>query len=362
MELGKINLSRIFFHLAIWLGLWTLPSLGHPDLFFAMLKFLPGILSFALIFYVNYFVIVPKWALVSSQKHPLVNLAIINFGLFLGLIFLLQASRVHLLPPPNVFKNTSIEANFHPPLPPQSAEVYTPPPPPKRNRPFFIDFIFMGLFAAIAGMLRFYEKIHTDRERNQLLETEYLLNELSYLRLQLSPHFLFNTLNNIYTLIEIRPGQAQESILNLSKMLRYMLYETDKDRVSLGQEIQFILSYVDLMNLRLSDKTIVTCNFPLDCERHNIAPLLLLPLIENAYKHGIHPMEPSEIHFQLIETDNSFVFTATNHNFPKNKDQSGSGIGLNNLRKRLELLYGDRANYTVQVSNLYTAQMTIPKE
>jgi len=169
--------------------------------------------------------------------------------------------------------------------------------------------------------------------------------ELKNLRNQLNPHFLFNTLNNIYSLIALSPEKAQQAIMDLSKLLRYVLYDNSPEFVPLQKEMEFVRNYVELMRLRLTDNTEIKISLPQSASSGTlIAPLLFISLIENAFKHGVSNSQPSFIHIDISEySDQRIVCTIENSYFPKNEtDKSGSGIGLDNLRKRLELLYPGR--------------------
>lgn len=360
MELPKN--TRILLHVILWSGLWIIPGLGHAEFLKALFKSLPGLLTFLTIFYVNYFVIVPVFIIKTKCQAPILRLVMINLVFFSLIHGLHHSLHLHLLPPPSEFYHNVPGTEFQ-----QDPSAINPGPIPfhpeaKHHRPLFFDFIFMGLCAALAAMLRLYDKLQSDRTHRQELETEYLHSELSYLKLQLSPHFLFNTLNNIYCQIDLKPSEAQHSVLNLSQMLRYMLYETDKEFVEIKREIHFLQSYIDLMSLRTS-QCHVEFQYPSQLDHKLVPPLLFLPLIENAFKHGTHALQASTIHIELTEELNSWRLLVRNPNFPKAKDQSGSGLGLSNLQKRLQVIYGQQAEYQTHLdSDIYTAILNIPKE
>lgn len=341
--------TRILLHLAVWLGFWLLPSLAHHNSTLALQKFLPGLSCFALVFYVNYFLIIPKCILSGKGPFPIFRLLSSNLILIALVSQLLQLNHWHLLPHPNEFK----------PLPPEHLDVPSHP----HHRPFFLDFIVLGLSAAMASILRFYDQMQFNHLRHQELSKEMLQSELNYLKLQISPHFLFNTLNNIYSQIDLGPDKAQDSILNLSKLLRYMLYETDKEHVLLKDEIHFLNSYIELMNLRLSSQENIALHCKIQTEQAEVPPLLLLPLVENAYKHGIGANGECAFQFKLSEYTDSWIFECSNLNFPNPKNAKDSGIGLANLKKRLDVLYQGRARFHSEVQgNLYLAELHIPKE
>ncbi|WP_308992788.1 histidine kinase [Mariniflexile litorale] len=184
--------------------------------------------------------------------------------------------------------------------------------------------------------------VKTEAERKEA--TNYKLkSELQHLHYQLQPHFFFNSLNNIYSLVDISPEQAKTSIHSLSKLMRYMLYETNLELVPLSKEIDFLKKYIDLMKLRVSDKTEVYDSFPLETSGIQIAPLLFISLIENAFKHGVSASKENHINITMTCDKKTVLFIIENDNFPKKTDdKSGSGIGLKNLEKRLQLLYTNK--------------------
>ena len=222
----------------------------------------------------------------------------------------------------------------------------------------FLMFLVLNcVVAAIAIGLRHFIRI---RQLKQQLKEEKAKNteaELAWLKNQINPHFLFNTLNNISSLTQIDPDAAQDAIAQLSDLLRYAMYETNKTTVPIEGEVTFMRNYIELMKLRCGDNTEVNYQFsilnhPLDPKGHlrssseqelEVAPLLFISLIENAFKHGVSSSRPSKIDIQLTQEGDSLVFTCDNTNYPKNDaDRSGSGIGLENTRRRLELLYAGR--------------------
>ena len=164
--------------------------------------------------------------------------------------------------------------------------------------------------------------------------------ELAWLKTQINPHFLFNTLNNISSLAQIDADETQEAIMQLSDLLRYAMYETNKPKVRLDGEVEFMRNYIDLMKLRCNEMTEVNAQFIMHNAQLEVAPLLFISLIENAFKHGMNSNAPAMIDIRLEQQDDTLVFTCGNTNNPKpTKDRSGSGIGIENTRRRLDLLY-----------------------
>lgn len=188
-----------------------------------------------------------------------------------------------------------------------------------------------------------------------------LQTEIQHLRYQLQPHFFFNSLNNIYSLVDVSPEQAKSTLHSLSKLMRYLLYETNTTLIALSKEIDFMKKYIDLMELRTSDKTKIRYSFPLEETQLQIAPLLFISLIENAFKHGVSGTQESEIKIALTTEANMVIFKIENSNFPKTTtDKSGSGIGLQNLKKGLNLLYANKYSFDTQLKDgIYSVALRI---
>ena len=241
---------------------------------------------------------------------------------------------------------------------PEMHNDFRMPPPPKDDfNPlailFFKDIfpliITMGLSLAIKVTAKWYELDLQSKEADK----KHTEAELQNLRQQLNPHFLFNTLNNIYSLIAISPEKAQSVVLDLSKLLRYVLYENDAEKVALSREMNFIVNYVELMRIRLTSDVEVKMKVESVTEsKLEIAPMLFITLVENAFKHGVSPNNRSFINIDIHITDNKrLVCRISNSLFPKSEtDRSGSGIGLENLRRRLGLLYPERYTFTTTIS------------
>lgn len=167
--------------------------------------------------------------------------------------------------------------------------------------------------------------------------------ELSNLRYQMNPHFLLNTLNNIYALTKFDPGRAGEAIQQLSAMLRHMVYDNMETEVQMGDELKFLDSYIKLMKLRQPETVQVNFDATDVADDVKIAPLILIPLIENAFKHGVSPTSKSFIDIRLKADDEGIEFLIENSNHPKTaSDESGHGIGLTQVAKRLQLAYPGR--------------------
>ena len=186
--------------------------------------------------------------------------------------------------------------------------------------------------------------------------------ELAWLKNQITPHFLFNTLNNISSLAQIDGDETQEAIMQLSDLLRYAMYETNKPRVRLDGEVDFMRNYIELMKLRCNEMTTVSALFHVEEPQSEVAPLLFISLIENAFKHGINSNEPATINIRLEQQGQTLLFDCDNTNNPKpTKDRSGSGIGLDNTRRRLDLLYPGRYTWEQALTpeNIYHVSICV---
>ena len=207
----------------------------------------------------------------------------------------------------------------------------------------FMFFLLNVVTVAVAIGIRHFIRV---RQLKQQLKDEKAKNteaELAWLKNQINPHFLFNTLNNISSLTQIDADAAQDAIAQLSDLLRYAMYETNKNTVPLGGEVEFMRKYIELMKLRCNEQTSVNYQLSIDSEQVEVAPLLFVSLIENAFKHGVSSGRPSAISIKLEQHQGQLTFICNNTNYPKNdKDRSGSGIGIENTRRRLELMYADR--------------------
>lgn len=226
--------------------------------------------------------------------------------------------------------------------------------PRKDFVPMAHDCLSLLLVMCISVLLRYTLRWFQSKEERKELERTKMEMELKNLKSQLNPHFLFNTLNNIYALIGISQEKAQQSVIDLSKLLRYVLYDSKDPYVPLSKEVDFIENYIKLMQLRLADS--VKINVDIDIAEKEDLPvvqLLFISLVENAFKHGVSLEHPSSIDIKLeVNEKNQICFIIKNSYFPKpKKDKSGSGIGLENLRRRLELLYPNKYIFQTSVSD-----------
>lgn len=184
--------------------------------------------------------------------------------------------------------------------------------------------------------------------------------ELDFLKSQLSPHFLFNTLNNITSLISIEPKLAEQSMTKLSQLLRVMLYQTGDKYITLKEDVDILQKYAELEKLRLEENFDLTFTTELNNSKVLVEPLMLMPLVENAMKHCVNPKGNSFAHIFIKQQDNEVYVKVENSNFPRKAKNNAGGLGLSTLQKRLQLLYKDRYDYKVQVEGeVYRAELRI---
>lgn len=229
----------------------------------------------------------------------------------------------------------------------------------------FVGLIFFQCLVVLAAVgvcyaVRTREAlVRAEEERRKSAEAE-----LTWLKNQLNPHFLFNTLNNISSLTQIDPEQAQDRIGQLSEALRYALYDSNAEKVPLSGEVAFMENYIDLMALRCNEKTQVSRSFTLPDHEVMIAPLLFISLIENAFKHGVSARNDSLVRVDLHTEGSDLCFVCENSLLENTaEDRSGSGIGLANLKRRLELIYPAAYSYDQQVvDGLYRAEVRLKNQ
>jgi two-component system sensor histidine kinase AlgZ len=193
------------------------------------------------------------------------------------------------------------------------------------------------------------------------LKKEKSRAELMLLKSQVSPHFFFNMLNNLYGLVGKDAKKGQELILKLSDMMRYSIYEGEKDLVSLKEEVDYLKNYIELHKMRYHKKIDVNFNCQIE-EDYKVMPLLFIILLENAFKHGVERLiDSAYVNINMIIFNNEIQFTVEN-NFDSSENIKGSGIGLKNLKRRLELVYPNKHKLSfLTVKNVYKVQLTLSK-
>ena len=289
-------------------------------------------LALLLTFYLNYFLLVPKYFLCTRYRI----FFLYNILLIIGLSGLYEVMHTFM-----VFKFMAQTLGVT-----SDSQALLPVPRPPHSPGFKFFFFFrniinlafaLGCALAVRLSARWYDA-EMARSKAELERAEA---ELQSLKSQISPHFLLNTLNNIYALTAIDSVKAQAALLELSKMLRYQLYEEFGSRVSVEREVEFLQNYVALMRLRLNQNVEVTTDFHLVPHKEmNVAPHIFISLVENAFKHGVSTTAPSHVHLRLDCDGQRLNFDCRNSYFPQHKLPSTSGgIGLRLVKSRLELSY-----------------------
>lgn len=343
-EAYKKIATKITLHLFIWIL-----SLSFPFLILKQWNIIPEIQMFQIvtsiiyvfIFYLNYLYLFPEF---YFKKKRRVYYFVVFFVLVLFFLIRDFSIRAVIL----IFDQTGTSENiFNIDFPPEGLKTFFPV---KQMQEYYYV-ITSSILIFLSGGLRALEKQSENEKMQKELEREKLNSELGFLKNQLSPHFFFNTLNNIYSLVEINPDVSREAILKLSRLMRYMLYESQKD-IKLSSEINFMKDFVDLMKLRMNDKVDLSIKFPEQYNDISVEPLLFIPFIENAFKHGVTYRNKSYINICLEADDNSLNFQCSNSKGQKSFSEN-EGIGLINVKKRLNLLYHNR--YILQIAETESA-------
>lgn len=224
---------------------------------------------------------------------------------------------------------------------------------------FFGGLMLMGMNLGV----KLYFKTQEDREQRERLEKQDLERQLEYLRYQVNPHFFMNTLNNIHALVDINPERAKTTIVELSKMMRYILYEGDKKLIPVQREALFLKNYIELMRLRYSSRVSINLDIPEMMPDVMLPPLLLIIFVENAFKHGVSYAAPSFIDIKVTVTQEMLQFKCRNsrqEQKPDEKKKKG-GVGLANARRRLDLLFPNQYNLEIKENDKeYDVQLEIP--
>jgi hypothetical protein len=319
----KENLLNVALHTSLWILFLFLPFIvGFPfniDFFLRNLMFIGSLAAF---FYFNAFFLIPTF--LTRGK--------------IGLYFLLAIAIVATI----IFYDILIHSLFQ-----EEIREHIPPPhrlhrPRKVSHELRIGFRSLFTILFIFGISTSY-KLLLDYFRNERkkkdLENETLVSEVSFLKSQVSPHFLFNTLNNIYSLSLNNSPNTSEAVMKLSQLLRYMLYESDGKQVGLTKEIEYIQNYIELQKIRVRQDVEILFAVKGDYENKMIEPMLLIPFIENAFKHGVNYSSKSVINIHIDVKDDRLHLEVENPVHPKTDKDKASGIGLTNVKRRLELLY-----------------------
>lgn len=352
---GILKYSELLMILIIWLIIFSAPILIFQSddvitweiVFFAW----RGVLPFFILFLINHFLLVPF--LLFKNIKLLYLLA--AFSLIIAFSFntyFIEKSGPKNGPPQHDFTQ-------HPP--PNRADHLNPMerhPAPQQRKPnpipfpplvntIIISFLVIGFDTGLRMLFK-WSKLEKEKT---VLEKEKVQSQLAFLSNQVSPHFFMNTLNNIHALIDIDTEEAKEAIIKLSKLMRYLLYESQAKLVPLAKELEFIKSYVNLMKLRFSEK--VTINFHVSGELpdKSIPPLLFTSFVENAFKHGISYEKPTFIDIEFSYVPENLTFEIKNSKPGKITENKSFGIGIENSRKRLDIIYGTKYSLKIEDNN-----------
>lgn len=327
---------EILIHIAIWIVIILLPLMfmnhgrGMSVSQFMLTTMVP--LTFMAVFYIDYLWLTPRYFVTGHRtQFFVINTFIV---IVLGIALHLWMSLSHDMLGHN---------HREPPLILTIAFVIR-------------DIVNLVIAAAIATLLHLALQWQTAEEARKEAE-------LSNLRSQINPHFLLNTLNNIYALTAINTQKAQEAIQDLSKMLRHILYDYQRSEIELRDEVEFLKNYIRLMKLRQGPSVEVNTSFHITNEQQKVAPMIFISLVENAFKHGVKPAVPCTINITIQANDRQIVCDIVNSNHPKTStDRSGHGVGLELVRRRLELAYKGRYEWTHGVNDnqkMYHSTITI---
>jgi hypothetical protein len=214
-------------------------------------------------------------------------------------------------------------------------------------------FSIVPIFIFLSWLARVTENLVLNTIRKEQLEKQAVEAEVYYLKSQINPHFLFNTLNNIHTLVYKQSQAAPEAVMRLASLMRYMIYESNAAIVPLSREMAYLHDYINLQQLRYKQAPVVDFEITGDVSLHYIAPLLFIHLLENAYKHSPARLEPGDIKVRIMVKEKSLTFNIKN---PINKQRNShleepGGIGLQNVRKRLALLYPDQHHLEINIKS-----------
>ncbi|WP_293300510.1 sensor histidine kinase [Pedobacter sp. UBA4863] len=286
------------------------------------------------IFYINYIILIPE--LIKKKKQYWWYVVC-----FILLIVVSSAMKIFVavLNPEETLKYITNGK-------PQEISLYT----------FAINCVFSaGFFLVCSCIIKFAVDWFSNERIQRNLESEKKDMELQFLKSQLNPHFLFNSLNNIYSLAYQKSDKTADAILKLSEIMRYMIYESNDSWVSLDKEVEYVQSYVELQKLRFKDGAAVEISINGEIDGQKIVPLILISFVENAFKHGVANDAEDPIKINIIANQKILHFSVTNKKNTTNKDALG-GVGLNNVERRLQLLYPER--YKLNIVNTPTHYTT----
>lgn len=351
MKINRTKLERILPHVLGILVIVLLPVFGfdryNSRYRFWMQSYYYQLAFMLVAFYINFLVIVPR--LYFTKKRIWFFLVLILFA-----ILLLGSSQIIY----GLLDIDALRTDVRPgSVRPDPGGIFNLHPRIIDN--FFLILLVLGFSTGMGILQRLKQKEIKHKE----IEKARLDTELAFLKNQISPHFFFNSLNNIYALIAIDGPQAQQAVEKLSGLMRYLIYESDTKMISLQREFEFTQNYIDLMQQRLTSKVKLDVNIMSDVPDVKIPPLIFIPFIENAFKHGVSYREESHITIRLKTEKDSIVFECRNSIAQQTERDSipEGGVGIRNIRKRLDLIYGEAAELNIKTeSSTYSVLLLLP--
>jgi hypothetical protein len=339
----------------IWLLLFVIPLLNgrQDDLgsWERTVRHWHHLTAYMVIFFVNIYLLAPNF-LFKKRYGLYFFLAAVTIALVIGTEMILL---------PRMFGSPAMI------MPPDDIIGRQPLPDGKPPLPQLFDSIIIAVLTVAAGAAwQLLSKWLGEERLRKELEKEQLKTNLALLRHQVSPHFFMNTLNNIHALIDINSELAKDAIVRLSTLMRYLLYDSAQGQITLAKEIEFVKSYISLMKLRYPESVNIQVILPENIPEIRVPPMLFISLLENAFKYGISYQEHSYIRIELTALPSALAWSIKNSKHAVATRQplqpnDHSGIGLNNLKKSLDLLYG--TNYQLSITetdNEFTVLLTIP--
>ena len=350
MEISKNKIEKWLPHIIGLLLFFILPLFvfdrNNDRAIYWMYSYYYQLLFMIVAFYVNYLVIVPRFFF--SKKRIYFFAVILLFAILLLITsqYLYDILQLDSLRPDEnrIGENTRPEGRFglH----------------PKLIDNFFLLILVLGFSSGMAII----QNLRKNEAKQKEIEKARVDSELAFLKNQISPHFFFNSLNNIYALIALDGDKAQKAVEKLSVLMRYLIYDSNVKTVELQKEFEFTQNYIDLMQQRLTSKVKLDINIQQNLPELEIPPLIFIPFIENAFKHGISYRESSFVSVNLITENDKVIFDCKN-SIPKQAREPGKegGVGIENIKKRLELIYGDTAQLTMNNDGaVFSVHVIIP--
>lgn len=358
----RIGRGQTFIIAFVWLLLFAMPVLFGEQPYGLnwthILRIWSQYLVVFVIFLVNRFLLIPQFFFKGKKILYFVSVLLI-IGVFTTLVFVQTRNTPRMAERP--LRRIPPRARFERPR-----RILPPPVFRRQNREFIPPYgnllILTILLIGFDSGLLFFSKWMQSEQNKLKAEKESIKNKMDFLQTQISPHFFMNTLNNIHALIDIDAGEAKESIIKLSQMMDYLLYESQTSEVPLKQEMTFIRSYMDLMKLRYPDHVDIRLDISQELPDVKIPPLLTISFIENAFKYGISYEASSFIHIKISADEKRFTFHVQNSIHPGKERRKNSGIGIENARNRLALIYGNNYDLTIndKEKNVFEVTLNIP--